>query len=125
MSHSNETSTAHEFTSLSRLINADSELQIRHPLGYAAACSTPDIFQLLLDRGAKLEQSNPLHAAAGTVTHGSGEKQIEMVGFLLDKGMDINSIEFANDKSLWIGGEVKPYLNPIALRRSLGMGEQS
>lgn len=72
----------------------------RVPLDFAAAFCPPDQVQLLLDRGAKLEKSNALHAAAAA--SGPGEDgQPPMIEFLLDLGMDINAIEFQNDEALY------------------------
>ena len=61
-------------------------------LDVAAASSTPEVFNLLLQHGANLDDSTALHAAAA----GAGETtsgRIEMMAFLLDTvKMDINAI---------------------------------
>ena len=57
----------------------------------AAANSTPAVFQLLLEHGADVEDSDALHAAAGAETHMSG--RLEMITFLLKTvKMGINAI---------------------------------
>ena len=59
------------------------------PLDAAAASSTPTVFQILLDHGARMEDANPLHAAANA----RGEGRLAMVDFLLGKGLEINAME--------------------------------
>ena len=54
------------------------------PLDVAAASSTPAVFQLLLDHGAKMEDANPLHSAAGARWEG----RLAMVDFLLGTVID-------------------------------------
>ena len=57
-------------------------------LDVIAANSTLTVFELLLQYGAKLEESNALHSAAGELKKTPG--RVEMMKFLLDKGMDLN-----------------------------------
>lgn len=60
-------------------------------LDVAAANSTPEVFNLLVQHGANLEDSDALHAAAGAGEPKSG--RIEIMAFLLDTvSMDINAI---------------------------------
>ncbi len=59
-------------------------------LDVAAANSSPVVFDLLLAHGAKLEDSDALHSAAGEKEKQPG--RIEMMAHLLDLGMDINAI---------------------------------
>lgn len=58
-------------------------------LDTAASTASPEIFRLLLEHGAKLENSLPLHAAAATSSKSDGES-IDMMEYLLQLGVDIN-----------------------------------
>ena len=59
-------------------------------LDVAAASSSPVVFDLLLQQGANLEDSDALHAAAGA--EGTRGRE-EMLAYLLDtRNLDINSI---------------------------------
>ncbi|KAJ3094090.1 hypothetical protein HK100_006281 [Physocladia obscura] len=85
----------------------------RYPIEFAAACSTLDIIKLLLARGAMLENTNALHAAAGGVTDGDSAEQIKIMEFLLEKGLDINAIEFVVDASFPEQYEDRFYGTPL------------
>ena len=56
----------------------------------AAAWSTIGSLDLLLEHGAKLENSFPLHAAAGMNC-----ERIQMMAHLIKLGVDVNSCDFA------------------------------
>ncbi|KAI9817282.1 MAG: hypothetical protein M1832_004704 [Thelocarpon impressellum] len=56
-------------------------------LNAAAAVSSVAVFKLLLARGARLDWSTPLHAAAAL----SSTDRIPMMAFLLELGVDVNS----------------------------------
>jgi ankyrin repeat protein len=56
-------------------------------LELAACSSTIAVFDLLLEHGAKLENSCPLHAAAGNSAAGDS---IPMMAHLLELGVDVN-----------------------------------
>ena len=72
----------------------------RYPIEFAAASSTLEIFKLLLDRGAKLQGTYCLHAAAGGQGR-SPDERIKIMRFLIEeKGVDVNKIEFADEKEL-------------------------
>ncbi|OCK73182.1 ankyrin, partial [Lepidopterella palustris CBS 459.81] len=58
-------------------------------LNVAANCSTPAVFDLLLDRGARIENSIPLHRAAESSDRPSGER-IPMMEHLIKLGIDVN-----------------------------------
>lgn len=57
------------------------------PLDTAAYSSTIAVIALLLEHGAKLQNSNALHAATRR------PNGIPMMAYLLDRGFDINAIE--------------------------------
>ena len=60
-------------------------------LDVAAASSSPVVFDLLLQRGAYLEDSDALHAAAGAGE--STTERLEMLAYLLDTvKLDINAV---------------------------------
>ena len=60
-------------------------------LDVAAAGSSPAILDLLIDHGLRLSDSDALHSAAGAAEAPPG--RVEMMGHLLDLGMDIDAIE--------------------------------
>ncbi|KAI9801601.1 MAG: hypothetical protein M1825_003280 [Sarcosagium campestre] len=68
----------------------DFDIQSGQALNRAAASSTTTVFELLLEKGARLEDSDPLHAAA--TCNADGER-IPMMAYLLKKGVDINSLD--------------------------------
>jgi hypothetical protein len=59
-------------------------------LNAAAKFATILVFDLLLEKGAQLEWSIPLHMAAGA--RGDGER-IPMVAHLLQLGVDVNGLD--------------------------------
>lgn len=63
-------------------------------LDTAASDATPEIFALLLQHGAKLENSLPLHAAAAS-TFKADEESIPMMEYLLQLGVDIDGSDEA------------------------------
>ena len=95
-----------------------------HPLSQypiEAACSSGylDIVKLLLSYGATLEKRNCLHAAAG----GSGrdpKAQIEVLKFLLDKGLDINKVQFQDDPEFPLRYASTAYGTPLHYAASWG-----
>ena len=60
-------------------------------LDVAAAGSTPAILDLLINHGLHLSHSDALHSAAGSLEAPPG--RIEMMDYLLDRGMNIDAIE--------------------------------
>lgn len=66
------------------------------PLDFAAGSGQPDMFDLLIDRGAELDACNALHYAAADISR-EGERRLSTIDFLLEKGMDINKIELESD----------------------------
>lgn len=59
-------------------------------LDVAAANSTPAVFELLITHGARLEDSDALHSAAGEREKRPG--RVEMMAYLLELGMQINAL---------------------------------
>ena len=60
-------------------------------LDVAAACSTIEIIDLLIEHGLKLEDSDALHSVAGAIDGPPG--RLDMMAHLLTLGMNINAIE--------------------------------
>jgi len=70
----------------------------RYPIEFAAASSSLEIFKLLLERGAKLDGTYCLHAAAGG--QGRGEP-IKIMEYLInERDFDVNEIEFVHEKKI-------------------------
>ena len=72
----------------------------RYPIDFAAGASSLDLVRLMVDRGAPVDVSNALHAAAGAVDcrdEDQGER-VKVIEYLLAQGMDINKIEFADEE---------------------------
>lgn len=61
-------------------------------LNCAASVATPEVFDLLLQHGAKIENSQPLHMAAAS-QEDSG--RIPMMEYLIGKGVDVNGSDEA------------------------------
>ncbi|KAF2870768.1 ankyrin repeat-containing domain protein [Massariosphaeria phaeospora] len=72
------------------------------PLDSAARNGTPELLQLLIDHGARLENANPLHAAVSSCASSHSSFRISNLKFLLGKGMDINAIESFGEGSKFI-----------------------
>lgn len=72
-------------------------LFVSRPLDAAAAMCNQDIFELLLDYGAKIEECNALHSVSGYLML-EEEIRLPMIDFLLRKGMNINAIALDNDE---------------------------
>ena len=71
----------------------DYDHQSSRALDATAECSTPTIFEMLLDRGAKLENALPLHAALGSTRRPAGER-IPMMEYLVSKRhCDVNALD--------------------------------
>ncbi|KAF2117971.1 ankyrin repeat-containing domain protein [Lophiotrema nucula] len=64
-------------------------------LNACARSSSPDIFQLLLSHGAKLENAVPLHMAAGVGPEVPPGGRIPMMKYLVGLGIDVNSMDDA------------------------------
>lgn len=58
-----------------------------YTLNCAASVATPEVFDLLLRNGAKLENSQPLHMAAASQ---EDTGRIPMMEYLIGKGVDVN-----------------------------------
>ncbi|KAL9115752.1 MAG: hypothetical protein Q9227_000120 [Pyrenula ochraceoflavens] len=83
---------------------------LRKPLEFAAALCSIDIVRSLIAYGARLNQCNALHAAAGSPAMG----RIPILQHLLDQGGHINALEFDYDPqfaSLW--GGVRAFGTPL------------
>ncbi|CAD6593251.1 MAG: hypothetical protein ASARMPRED_007180 [Alectoria sarmentosa] len=63
-------------------------------LDTAASIASPEVFGLLLQRGAKLEISLPLHAAAASASK-TDDESIAMMEYLLQLGVDIDGSDEA------------------------------
>ena len=63
-------------------------------LDTAASIATPEVFALLLQHGAKLQNSLPLHAAAASTSKSDGES-IPLMEYLLELGVDIDGSDEA------------------------------
>jgi len=70
----------------------------RYPIEFAAQGSTLEILQQLLEHGARLDISNALHAAAAGHMEEDEIERVKIIEFLLEKGMDINRLEFAGEE---------------------------
>lgn len=98
----------------------------RYPIEFACAVSTLEIVQLLLDRGAKLKGTNALHSAVGIGSahfEEDSEERLEIVKLLLGKGMDINAIEFDNDKQFAKHYWKRTYGTPLHYAAAAGWAE--
>ncbi|KAL8784271.1 MAG: hypothetical protein Q9195_009107 [Heterodermia aff. obscurata] len=62
-----------------------------HMLDVAAACSSIQVLDLLIEYGLKLEDSDALHSVASAIDGPPG--RLDMMAHLLTLGMDINAIE--------------------------------
>ena len=62
-------------------------------LDVAAACSSIEVLDLLIEHGLKLEDSDALHSVAGAIAGPPG--RLDMMAHLLTLGMNINAIEKA------------------------------
>ncbi|ORX94100.1 ankyrin repeat-containing domain protein [Clohesyomyces aquaticus] len=62
-------------------------------LNDAAAYSTPEMFALLLEYGAKLENAIPLHFAAGYGLDAAPRERIPMMEYLIGLGVDVNGLD--------------------------------
>jgi len=94
----------------------------RYPIDFAGAVSSLEIVQLLVDRGARLDISYPLHAAAAAVGRSEEDQgeRVKVIEFLLAKGMDINRIEFAGEEDFANQYWSRPYGTPLHYAASWG-----
>ena len=60
-------------------------------LDVAAACSSVEVLDLLIEHGLKLEDSDALHSVASAIDGPPG--RLDMMAHLLALGMNINAIE--------------------------------
>ncbi|KAH8602982.1 ankyrin repeat-containing domain protein [Bisporella sp. PMI_857] len=95
----------------------------RYPIEFAAANATLEIFKLLLDHGASLENTNTLHAAAGGVTD-NPEEQVKIIEYLLSQGQDINRLEFAGDENFATEHGSRFYGTPLHYAAAWGNEER-
>ena len=72
-------------------MDADAEVSRAHMLDVAAACSSIEVLDLLIEHGLKLEDSDALHSVAGAFDAPPG--RLDMMAHLLALGMNINAIE--------------------------------
>ena len=68
-------------------------------LDTAASIASPEVFALLLQHGAKLQNSLPLHAAAASTSKSDGES-IPLMAYLLELGVDIDGSDEARGFAL-------------------------
>lgn len=133
LEHGADVNTMHEATIKPRSLRTRWDDGIlRHPLDYAASTARTDIFQLLLDRGATIAKSNPLHIITGCRNTEPDADKFKMLDYLLDKlGMNVNTIEYSQDEdamdqfkklrdSLQRGLGVRPFGTP--LHKAAGWG---
>ena len=64
----------------------------------AAISSDLAMVKLLISRGARLDISNALHAAAAGSTAEEEDERVKIIELLLEKGMDINRLEFGGEE---------------------------
>ena len=64
-------------------------------LDVAAACSSTEVLDLLIEHGLKLEDSDALHSVASAIDGPPG--RLDMMAHLLTLGMNINAIEKAGE----------------------------
>ena len=74
-----------------KMMDTDSEISRAHMLDVAAACSSIEVLDLLIEHGLKLEDSDALHSVASAIDGPPG--RLNMMAHLLTLGMDINAIE--------------------------------
>jgi hypothetical protein len=70
----------------------------RYLIEMAAISSDLAMVKLLISRGARLDISNALHAAAAGSTAEEEDERVKIIELLLEKGMDINRLEFAGEE---------------------------
>lgn len=110
-------------------------------LNCAASVATPEVFDLLLEYGAKIENSQPLHMAAASQ---EDSERIPMMEYLVGKGVDVNGSDEARgfqavgspmfyairqgqvEKVRWLLGHgADPRLEGKGGATALGMAEQT
>jgi ankyrin repeat protein len=94
----------------------------RYPIDFAAAASSLEIVQFLVNRGARLDISNALHAAAAAVgcSEEDQSERVKVIEFLLTQGMDINKLEFAGEEDFANQYWGRPYGTPLHYVASWG-----
>jgi ankyrin repeat protein len=96
----------------------------RYPIEFAAATSSLEIVKLLVERGATLEKTNALHAAAGGIGRGSPQERVKVMEFLLEKGFDINALEFAQEPEFPEQYESRIYGTPLHYAAAWGLDDR-
>jgi len=71
----------------------------RYLIEFAAELSSLEMVKFLLDRGARLDISYALHAAATESTEEDQTERVKIIEFLLEQRMDINMLEFAGEEA--------------------------
>lgn len=57
-----------------------------------------EMVKFVLDLGARLDISSALHVAASNCCEDDEPERVKIIEFLLEKGMDINKLEFATEQ---------------------------
>ena len=73
------------------MVGADQNIARARMLEIAAACSSTEVLDLLIEHGLNLEDSDALHSVAGAMDGPPG--RLDMIAHLLALGMNINAIE--------------------------------
>lgn len=73
---------------------------LRYPIEFSAQTEGVSMVKFLLSRGARLENTNALHAAASDFSRCFISTRLEVIAFLLKQGMDINKLEFAGEEEI-------------------------
>lgn len=80
-----------------------------------AACSMGDLtlVKLLLAYGAMLKGTNCLHTAAGGQGAVNPQEQLDTMNFLLNQGLNINKVQFADDPAFPLRYGSRSYGTPL------------
>lgn len=95
----------------------------RYLIELAAGYSSLEMVKFLLSRGARLDISNALHAAAAGGTNEDDRGRVKVIEFLLEKGMDINRLEFAGEEDFPKQLRNRAYGTPLHYAASWGCAE--
>jgi ankyrin repeat protein len=95
----------------------------RYLIELAAGKSSLEMVKFLLNRGARLDISNALHVAAAGGTSKDETERVKIIEFLLEKGMDINKLEFAGEEDFPKQYGSRAYGTPLHYAASWGWAE--
>jgi ankyrin repeat protein len=93
----------------------------RYLIEFAAQSHSLEMVKFLVERGAQLDISNALHAAASNHDEEDQPERVRVIEFLLDKGMDINKLEFAGDEDFTKQYWDRAYGTPLHYAASWGL----